>query len=203
MKHIKNNTLNSLILICTCILCCSCTYNQENYIREAYPGFYWKEFTGAGLNLKVQENDSIKFTSNSDTIFIKKFLDTKDPILQPVIKVFDLKNNDINSLLKTLPTRNDFKVDSNWYNLANCEFSKVYQDNNTQKYILIPKGKAKIEMDKLGIKEPIPFTCGGFGVGNSGARYFTTFKNLPNKAIFVEIGQDAPLFDEKSITPVK
>ena len=33
----------------------------------------------------------------------------------------------------------------------------------------------------------------------SGSRYFEIHENHPDKAVFVEIGQDAPLFDENSI----
>lgn len=45
----------------------------------------------------------------------------------------------------------------------------------------------------------MPFTCHGWGVGNSGARYFEVFHTHPQKAVFVEVGQDMPLFDEQSI----
>lgn len=36
-------------------------------------------------------------------------------------------------------------------------------------------------------------------MGNSGMRYFEIFSDKPNKAVFVEIGQETPMFDEKSI----
>lgn len=94
---------------------------------------------------------------------------------------------------------NYLNIDSSWYAIENCEFFKFKQDNDAEKYILKPKGNAEVEMNKLSPKEPIPYTCGGYGVGNSGTRYFIVFKNFPNKAIFVEIGQEAPLFDEESI----
>ena len=48
-------------------------------------------------------------------------------------------------------------------------------------------------------QEPVPSTCNGWGTGNSGMRYFEIYDNAPDKAVFVEIGQDAPLFDENSI----
>lgn len=47
--------------------------------------------------------------------------------------------------------------------------------------------------------EPVPAPCNGWGVGNSGQRYFEIHNSNPDKAIFIEIGQDAPLFDENSI----
>lgn len=48
-------------------------------------------------------------------------------------------------------------------------------------------------------EEPVPSTCSGWGVGNSGMRYFEVQDSHPDRAVFVEIGQDAPLFDESSI----
>lgn len=202
MKKYINILLFSLICITASLFCCSCT-QTKNILREPYPGFTWKDFSGAGLTLKVQENSSIKFTSDSDTIYIKKYVDNKQPILSPVIKVYTLKNNDINTLLSSLKPNNDFNINNSWYKLNNCEFIKIKQANSAiQKYILTPKGNAKIEMDNLSPKEPIPHTCGGYGVGNSGTRYFVTFNDLPEKAVFVEIGQDMPLFDENSIKPI-
>ena len=202
MKNYINRLLMIFIFIGITTFCCSCTQTKST-LREPYPGFIWKDFSGAGLTLKVQENSSIKFTSDSDTIYIKKYTDNKQPILSPVIRVYTIENNDINSLLSTLTPNNELNITSSWYKLNNCEFIKIKQDNNAlQKYILTPKGDAKIEMDNLSTKEPIPYTCGGYGVGNSGARYFVTFNDFPEKAIFVEIGQDMPLFDENSIKPL-
>ena len=196
------NILFALICITVSLLCCSCA-QTKSALREAYPGFIWKDFSGAGLTLKVQENPFIKFTSDSDTIYIKKYADNKQAVLTPVIRVYALKNNDINSLLSTLTPNNEFNITNSWYKLNNCEFIEIKQDNSVlQKYVLIPKGDAKVEMDNLSPKEPIPYTCGGYGVGNSGARYFVIFNDLPKKAIFVEIGQEAPLFDENSIKPL-
>ena len=202
MFNCKQKILLFLIFTTVSLFCCSCK-NTANYLQEPYPGFTWKNFSGAGLNLKVQENPSIKFVSDSNTIYIKKYTDNKQATLNPVIKVYALKNNNISSLLTFLKPKNDFMIDSSWYNIENCEFVKFKQNKNSQKYILIPKGAAKDAMDALSPKEPIPFTCGGYGVGNSGARYFIVFHNLPHKAIFVEIGQDMPLFDENSIKPIK
>ena len=201
MKKYFNILLSGLCIV-TSLLCCSCIQAKSD-LREPYSGFIWKDFSGAGLTLKVQENSSIKFTSDSDTIYIKRYIDNKKPILSPVIKVYTLKNNDINSLLLMLTPKNEFNITNSWYKLNNCEFIKIKQDNGAiQKYVLIPKGDAKIEMDNLSPKEPIPYTCGGYGVGNSGARYFVIFNDFPKKAVFVEIGQDMPLFDENFIKPL-
>ena len=203
MKNYINILLMIFIFIGITTFCCSCTQTKSTLLREPYLGFIWKDFSGAGLTLKVQENSSIKFTSDSDNIYIKKYPDNKQPILSPVIKVFTIENNDINSLLSTLMPKNEFNIINSWYNLNNCEFIQIKQGNNAfQKYILKPKRDAKMEMDNLSSKEPIPYTCGGYGVGNSGTRYFVIFNDFQEKAIFVEIGKDMPLFDENSIKPL-
>lgn len=183
-------------IFCFVLLCCGCS-NINNQDRKPYPGFHWKNFQGAGLSLKVQENEQIKFTSNSNSIFIQ----SKDGTKQPIIKIYNIKNNEIKSLLTTLTPNNELNINSSWYNIKNCEFIKFDQNRNSKMYILTPKDEAAIDLANLSSKEPIPYTCGSFGIGNSGYRYFIIFKQLPNKAVFVEIGQDAPLFDETSIKP--
>lgn len=191
--------LLSCIAISVSLFSCGCSNMPKKTLREPYSGFVWKDFSGAGLTLRVQENSNIKFVSNSNTIFIQRNDTNNKEILYPVIKVYTLKNNSIDSLLSSLSATNYLNIDSSWYALENCEFFKFKQDNDAEKYILKPKGNAEVEMNKLSPKEPIPYTCGGYGVGNSGTRYFIVFKKFPSKAIFVEIGQEAPLFDEESI----
>ena len=63
----------------------------------------------------------------------------------------------------------------------------------------MPGWDASPEFRRRSAGEPVPATCGGWGVGNSGMRYFELHANAPGRALFVEIGQDAPLFDEQSI----
>lgn len=66
--------------------------------------------------------------------------------------------------------------------------------------MLTPSGEYARKMEQVMKEEPVPSTCNGWGVGNSGMRYFEVHDSHPDKAIFVEIGQDAPLFDENSIS---
>lgn len=44
--------------------------------------------------------------------------------------------------------------------------------------------------------------CGSYGVSTLGVRYFVTDLRWPDRAIFVEEGQERPLFDPSSITPL-
>ena len=64
---------------------------------------------------------------------------------------------------------------------------------------MVPDGEYATRINEWMQKEPVPVTCNGWGVGNSGNRYFEVHDSRPDKALFVEIGQDAPLFDENSI----
>ncbi len=160
--------------------------------REAYEGFSWELFKGAGLTLWVQENKNIKFTSDKNTIYIKN-----GKSKHPVIEIFDTKNGDINDLKAILKPKQDFTTsDQSWDNIENCTFKAQKGANTYTRYILVPQGKHYENMMKQGQQEPVPYTCGGYGVGNSGFRYFEIQSQNPNKIIFVEIGQEAPLFDE-------
>lgn len=49
------------------------------------------------------------------------------------------------------------------------------------------------------IPEPV---CGPYGVSTHGLRFFVTDLHWPKRAIFVEEGQERPLFDPSSITPL-
>ena len=64
---------------------------------------------------------------------------------------------------------------------------------------MVPDGDYATEVKAQMQSEPGPAPCNGWGVGNSGQRYFEIHNSNPDKAIFIEIGQDAPLFDENSI----
>jgi len=44
--------------------------------------------------------------------------------------------------------------------------------------------------------------CGPYGVSTHGVKYFVTDLRWPDRAIFVEEGQERPLFDPTSITPL-
>lgn len=45
--------------------------------------------------------------------------------------------------------------------------------------------------------------CGPYGASTHGVRYFITDLRWPERAIFVEEGQERPLFDPMSITPLQ
>lgn len=161
--------------------------------RKAYEGFIWKKISGAGLSLWVQENDNIQLIPDESLpgiLMIRK----KDNISHRLIQVFKLPNHDINDVIKTL------EKTSNWDKQQTCQFKEIQSGRKkVKRFIMVPDGEYAEKIKKQMKSEPIPAPCNGWGVGNSGSRYFEIHEDHPDKAIFIEIGQDAPLFDENSI----
>jgi hypothetical protein len=65
-------------------------------------------------------------------------------------------------------------------------------------HVLTPKDQAALSPTVSGdIPEP---ACGPYGTSTHGVRYFMTDLRWPDLAIFVEEGQERPMFDPSSIT---
>lgn len=65
-------------------------------------------------------------------------------------------------------------------------------------HVLAPIDAAALAPTATGdVPDPV---CGPYGVTTHGVRYFVTDLRLPDRAIFVEEGQERPLFDPSSIT---
>lgn len=161
--------------------------------RKAYEGFEWTELAGAGLRLKAQRNATIRLMADPSIPGIVMVRDGDDAP-RVLIRVFDLKNNDINDVKGTL------EKSERWDSSQTCKFKQIRSDRDgVRRYALTPDGEYARQVEALMAKEPVPQTCSGWGMGNSGSRYFEIHDAHPDKALFVEIGQDAPLFDENSI----
>lgn len=169
----------------------------EQPSRPAEEGFTWEKVSGAGLEFWAQRNKSIQ-VGISETLpgaFIES-IETDSPVaMRLAIQVFDIKDGNIEDVIEQL------KLYNNWNEADSCKFHKVESNRSgVERYVLMPTGKALEEFKELGTQEPICTTCGDWGMGNSGTRYFEIHERNKNKALFIEIGQEAPLFDEKSIT---
>lgn len=162
--------------------------------RQAYEGFTWKELSGAGLTLWAQENEDIRLIADSSLpgiVMVRK----GDKTPRKLIQIFNLPNKEINDVFKTLE-----KADS-WDKKQTGKFEEVNsRRDGVRRYVMIPDGSYAAEVEMQMKSEPVPAPCNGWGVGNSGKRYFEIYDSNPDKAIFIEIGQDAPLFDENSIS---
>ena len=164
--------------------------------REPYEGFVWEKVSGAGIEFWAQRSDSMQ-VGISETLpgaFIEKIENGQPVAIENAIQIFELKNQKIEDVFEFL------RGYEAWDGSATCEFQKVESGREgVDRYVLKPTGKALEEFEKQSKEEPVLSTCAGFGVGNSGTRYFEIHKSNPNRAIFVEFGQEKPLFDENTI----
>lgn len=161
--------------------------------RKAYEGFEWERVTGAGLSFWAQHNPDIRVMADPSlpgAVVVRN----GDTAPRKVIQVFELKNRSIEDVLPLL------QKEEGWDASQSCQFKEVKSGREgVKRYLLVPAGSYAAEVDKQMKEEPVPSTCSGWGVGNSGMRYFEVQDSHPDRAVFVEIGQDAPLFDESSI----
>ena len=161
--------------------------------RDAHEGFVWRELSGAGLTLWTQENDNIRLIADP---LLPGIVMVKEGATKPhmLIRIFNLPNHDIHDIIDTL------EQGDNWDKRQTCKFEEVSSDREgVRRFVMLPDGAYATEIEKQMKSGPVPSSCNGWGMGNSGSRYFEIHDTHPDKALFVEIGQEAPLFDEKSI----
>lgn len=166
----------------------------EEPSRTAYEGFTWEKISGAGIQLWAQRNPNIHIVldEGSQCAFVER--GGEQPSRWMVIKVFTLKDKNIDDVLRQL------QQSPEWDMSQTCAFEEGKSNRKgVKRYNLVPTGDYAKKIQELSSQEPIPTTCNGWGMGNSGIRYFEIHDSHPDKAIFLEIGQDAPLFDEQSI----
>jgi hypothetical protein len=164
--------------------------------REAYAGFVWEKVSGAGIEFWAQRSKDIS-VGISETLpgaFIEKQVDGSPVALGLAIQVFHLKNQKIEDVFEVL------QYDENWKQSDKCVFHKIACNRKgVTRYELRPSGESLAAYQKQTEEGPVSHTCAIWGSGNSGIRYFEIHESNKNKAIFVEVGQEAPLFDEESI----
>ena len=162
---------------------------------KARDGYSWEIVSGAGLKFWAQRDSNTCVVT--DAILQGAVVEQKNSRThnrRQVIKVFPLKHGDINDVLDLL------RGTPGWDDSQTCKFKKEDCDRKgVTRYVLIPQGDYAEEFETRSKNEAIPSTCNGWGVGNSGTRYFEIHDSHPDQAVFVEIGQEAPLFDPESI----
>ncbi len=174
--------------------------NENKPSREAYPDCKWEKVVGAGLELWGQSCDYVdkKLKVNtSETlpgVFLEDVTNGSPFAIEQLIQVFELKDKSIGSVIPLLSDNEDWKVSDK------CAFTKV--DNSrtdVTRYTLMPTGDALKKFESDGKNEPINSTCAGYGMGNSGVQYFEIYSSNPSKALFINVGQELPMFDENTI----
>lgn len=174
--------------------------NLDKPSREAYPDCKWEKVTGVGLELWGQSCDfgykKLKVNTNEKLsgVFLEDITDESSVSAEQLIKIFELKDKSINSVIPILAN------DKNWELSEGCAFTETSNKrNNVTRYILMPTGDALKKFENDGKNEPINSTCAGYGMGNDGVQYFEIHASNPNKALFLNIGQELPMFDENTI----
>ena len=166
--------------------------------RAPYDGFVWEKVSGAGIEFWAQRSKEIS-VGISETLpgaFIQKKVDGNElPVsLGLVIQVFPLKNQKIEDVFEVI---RDLE---NWNPSDNCVFQSIESNRKgVTRYELRPSGKALELYNRQAKEEPVPSTCAIWGSGNSGIRYFEIHDTNKKVALFIEVGQEAPLFDEQTI----
>ncbi len=161
-------------------------------VRSAYEGFRWELLRGAGFACWAQRNASIRLMIDPSIPGLVLVRDG-DPAPRTLVRIFDLPDRNIESLLKQLAQEPGWKPEET------ARFQEKKCDRKgVRRFVLVPDGAYARRMDSLMQREPVPATCSGWGVGNSGMRYFEIQDSHPDRVIFMEIGQDAPLFDEQT-----
>lgn len=163
-------------------------------VRAPYEGFQWMQVKGCGLSFWAQYNGQIRIMVDPaipGVVMVRE----GDAVPHRVMQLFSLKSRSIDDVITSL------RQQPGWDETQTCTFKEVKSSRSgIHRYVLTPSGEYARKMEQVMKEEPVPSTCNGWGVGNSGMRYFEVHDSHPDKAIFVEIGQDAPLFDENSIS---
>ena len=201
-----------IIIYLVCITCflngCADKVSEQpaKYnLKTQYPennAYYNSYFHGAGISLRVHETGSVKFVADNELpgINIEIKHNDNEIVKKNVVQVFSIKNKTLSSVYKYLKPRNHDSSSSVVSDIHYCDFYEiVFGREGVIRFVLKPSGDALYLYNELSKNMAIPSTCGGWGIGNSGMRYFEIFDTNPDKAVFVEIGQEKPLFDEKSL----
>lgn len=161
--------------------------------KEGYEGFEWEIVSGKDIKFWAQRNESLSIVIDDSlpgAVLQRSWSASHSRVMQ----LFELPTPSIDDVLQQLSQLPE------WDSTQTCRFKEIESRRmGVKRYILIPSETYGEEIDKMSRTEPIPSPCNGWGVCNSGMRYFEIHENAPHRALFVEIGQDAPLFDENSM----
>ena len=164
--------------------------------REPLSGFEWRTIRAAGLEFWAQTDSITSITADDsipDAITVSGIAGGKKSS-RTIIRIFPLPDGNIESVIVEL------KKTGRWDEATDCAFREVESSRKgVRRYVLEPAGGYAESLEETLRTQAVPSTCSGWGVGNSGMRYFEIHDRHPDKAVFVEIGQEQPLFDPKSI----
>lgn len=184
-------------------------------IRPPFPGCRWSVVEGAGLKVRVQEclfpgnsalPDRHVRVAASETLpgYFVEVADGQETYRATAlaIRVFHKKADEgIESILEVL------KEDASYPYGAECSFSLVERNVllGKNRYQLVPIGLSKAYFDaQVARGNDVPTDpCGSYGYSASGERYFEIQAAHPETVLFINGGQEQPLFDEKNIVVIR
>ena len=150
------------------------TYRPE---RAPYDGFVWERLSGAGLVMWAQRSPKTFLQTDASIHGVRLCTLTDNGVSrsEPLVQVFDLKAGQLDSLLPYLLEHP--RVESLSENdTVTCAFQQVESGRmGVRRYVLVPTGEGADALKKRMENKPVPTTCGGWGMGNSGMRYFEIF----------------------------
>lgn len=176
--------------------------------RKAEQDCSWKDFHSEKLGLQImiqscnwQDMSPVFLESGNSIVQIPEKLKNSKKDGYKIIEVYKKdENEDFEELLNK-----EFISKLNRTEKRHCEVKQSYfilDDKSKLNYVIEPDNVLQETILQETPEGQVPRDpCGGYGIsGNGFIRYFEYHPNeSKTKYIFVRVGQDAPLFDEKSI----
>ncbi len=112
--------------------------------RKAEAGFEWDEVKGVGLRFFAQRNESIRAVTDASVlgVRIERTVGGKKDYSEPVVKVFNIDANFIQSLLPQL-RKSPRLPGASWLDSEECEFKEVESGRvGVTRYVLQLTGRS-------------------------------------------------------------
>ena len=181
------------LFITACALLAACTSGTYQPVRKPYDGFRWEHISGAGLDFWAQASDHLRIVTDS-SLPGAVLVNGAGLRLDTLLRVFQSNGASSDSLIALL------RRQPGWDESQTAGLKEITSPwKGRRRYVIVPAGAYGDSIDAQMMMTPVPSTCSGWGIGNSGMRYFETFAKSPGRILFVNIGQEQPLFDEASI----
>lgn len=176
-----------------CTLLAACTSGTYQSDRKPYDGFRWEHISGAGLDFWAQTSDRLRIVTDS-SLPGAVLVNGAGLRLDTLLRVFQSNGALPDSLIVLL------RRQPGWDESQTAGLKEITSPwKGRRRYVIVPAGAYGDSIDAQMMMTPVPSTCSGWGIGNSGMRYFETFAESPGRILFVNIGQEQPIFDEASI----
>jgi hypothetical protein len=174
--------------------------------RPAFKGCAWERLSdaSAGLAAWVQRCDygfrKIDFFFK-DHALMERFSDGGEPA--PLIEVFDRREGES----AQAAVRRVFAEHTDQALVARCTLARHRGDKappGVARYTFVPNPQYARELKKTQKSDEVGDPpCGDWGIAPDGIQYFELRPgDRARKLLFVRIGQDEPLFDEKTLQPI-